>query len=60
MPTWLTVILVLIPVYFILGLLVSTIVASYKYLIRKENFKSNFKDTWHLFLVEIFDPTNYF
>lgn len=60
MPDWLKIILLLIPTYFILGLLTATIVASYKYLIKKERFKSNFKDTWALFLIEAFDPTNYF
>lgn len=59
MPTWLKIVLLLIPTYIILGLLSATIVASYKYLVKKEEFKSNFKDIWHLFLFEILDPTNY-
>ncbi|MBO0486534.1 hypothetical protein ACODGR_09675 [Vagococcus fluvialis] len=44
MPTWLKIVLLLIPTYIILGLLSATIVASYKYLVKKEEFKSNFKD----------------
>lgn len=60
MPTWIKIILILIPIYFVLGILTATAVASYKYLVKKEPFKSNFKDTFTLFLFEIFDPTNYF
>ncbi|MDT2814526.1 hypothetical protein P7H60_09590 [Vagococcus carniphilus] len=60
MPTWLKIILLLIPTYIILGLLTATVVATYKYIVKNEKFKSNFKEIWNLFLFEIFDPTNYF
>ena len=59
MPTWLKIILLLIPIYFLICLLIATLVSIYQVVFRKKKFIPVFKESFSIFIFELFDPTNY-
>lgn len=57
---WLKIAFFAILAYFLLCLLIATIVASYHYFFRKGKFISTFQETFFEFFIEILNPFNYF